>query len=68
MMFRHGVGFAPRLTQRAATPSAHEVMLFAAGHPMLGTASGHGTLTIQIAAPALHAGSYNLSIARVQTH
>lgn len=62
MMFRHGVGFVPRLTRRVALPPAHEVVLFAAGHPMLGTASGHGTLTIQIEAPALHAGAYQIAI------
>lgn len=63
MMLRHGVGLVPRLTRRAALPSPHEVVLFAAGHPMLGTVSGHDTLTIQISAPALHAGSHQVTIA-----
>lgn len=64
-MLRHGMGLVPRLTLRAALPSLHEVVLFAAGHSVLGTASGHGTLSIQISAPALHAGLYQLTIARL---
>lgn len=63
MMIRHSVGCVPRLTRRLALPSAHEIVLFAAGHPVLGTASGHGALTVVIAAPALHAGEYQITVA-----
>ncbi len=62
-MLQLGVGFAPRFMRQPPLRSAHEVLLLVGVNGADISASVTGELTIEIAAPSLHAGKHRVDLA-----
>lgn len=62
-MIRFSMGTLPRTVRRPSIRPAQRIVLFSSEHGTVANAEGRGTITVQVSAPAVHAGQYRLDAA-----